>query len=355
MQHAPGCVLVRDRSLLRITTEEHILRRRPRTPRVIGRTHADRAVADHDARAVRAREYLEHAAFRQQLGDRELADAAAVEHHPLPERLHPRDAHVIDDVLDFPGLNAVLGGIEIDGSGVAFVAAEARGAVGAGTGVVVDVPGESRTRGHIDIGEVQPQGRALGVHTNEPRPTPEKHAAFSVGAADAAGAAIVLFRATRTSLGHEVRDGAHRGVCELVGEPLVNVGVLARIGEAAHGDELANRIRADAAEIGVSPDRAGPIGAEAAAGNGSAGSVEQRVARAAGRVVAAREGEARLLVGRHTEKADRRIAGIAFAAIGILAATLRFAGDEQTELTRAVAEAAQRCLELFHRPARIDA
>ena len=105
----------------------------------------------------------------------------------------------------------------------------------------------------------------------------------------------------------------------------------------------------------VGPDRAGPIGAEAAAGNGSAGSIEHRVARAAGRVVAARQREAGLLVGRLTEKADRRIAGIAFAAIGILGAALWFAGDEQAELTRAVAEAAQRCLELLHRPARIDA
>src|SRR6185503_20088546 len=153
--------------------------------------------------------------------------------------------------------------------------------------------------------EVQSQGRALGVHADEPRPAPEKHAAVSAGAAGAAaGAPIVLFRAARTSFGHEVRDSAHRGVRELVGEPLVDIGVLAWIGEAAHGDELANRVRADAAEIGVGPDAAGPIGAETAAGNRSTGSVEHRVARAAGRVVAAREGEARLLVGRHTDKAD---------------------------------------------------
>jgi hypothetical protein len=138
----------------------------------------------------------------------------------------------------------------------------------------------------------------------------------------------------------------------LVSHPRVSAYCADRSGCA---DDLADRVRAHAPEIRVGPDRAGPVGAEATTGDGSATSVEQRVALAAGRVVAARQRQARLLVGRHPDETYAGIADEALAAICRLAARLRLAGDEETELTRAVAEAAQRCLETFHGLPWIDA
>jgi len=258
VQRAARRVLASRRLSVRVTTHDQVLRRCPRAPRFIGRAHPDRAIADHDTPAIAAHEYLQRATNGRRHRDRELADTAAVEHHPFLQLLHPHDAHVLHDVVDFQRLDTRLRGIEIDGCRVPFIAAEAGNAIGAGAGVEVEVPGKSRINGHVDVSKVQRKGRALRIDADKAGATPQEHA--PVVPRRACAPIILLFTAW-PSPRHEIRDCPYRDVREFVGHPLPRVGIHRRVRRAPKADEMANAVGAGTAEIRVRPDRAATVAA----------------------------------------------------------------------------------------------
>src|SRR5688572_22231704 len=336
-QHPARRVLIFRRALARIAADDDILRRRPRPPRVVCGPHADRTVADDDVLALATRKELEDATLGD--GCRQRDHPAAIEHHPLLERLHPANAHLVYDVMQFRGLNTVAAGIEIGRGGVPLVAAELRNTPGIRSAVVVKLEGGIASGGHVGVGEVEAECPSPRAHTDEPRPSPQEDALIATGAGRDP---VILLVSARPARGREVRNGARRDVRELVRHPFADRRVAPRIRGAANADQVLDGHSTDAPDLGVRPRGARRIDTEAAAWEGLARGIEHGVGVAGLRAVGATHGLALVGIGPLAQITQTHIAREAVAAVLVHAARLWLGCIEEAELVASVARSEER-------------